>query len=149
MSVETEGKSGGVRAWYHDIQAGEKKSVTIGSPPYCDLRYTYHNEDEAKSAIKTYQDRSLRGEAKFSCDIGGNPNIMAEAVLRLNPAFRPYIPREWRIKTVKHKIDALSGFVTSLECEVFAGSHQSSDDLFSENYKLEDSNTHTDKDDFI
>jgi len=113
-------KKGGVRAFYHDIRTGEKKAVTVGQEPFHDLRYSWHNEAEAKAAISSYQNRSQRGKASLSCDMGGNPFVLAEAKLILDPPFRPYIPNVWRIKSVHHKFDYAGGYTTSIDCELFA-----------------------------
>jgi len=112
-------QKGGVRAFYHDIRSGEKKEVTVGQEPFHDLRYSWHNEAEAKAAISSYQNRSMRGKASLSADMGGNPFILAEARLIMTPPFRPYIPNEWRIKQVKHKLDVSGGYTTSIDCELF------------------------------
>jgi len=117
-------QKGGVRAFYHDIRTGDKKAVTVGQEPYHDLRYSWHNEAEAKAAVSAYQNRSMRGKASFSADMGGNPLVLAESKCVLNPPFRPYIPQEWRIKSVKHKLDTSGGYTTSIDCELFAPKQQ-------------------------
>jgi len=119
---------GGVRAFYHDIRTGDKKAVTVGDEPYHDLRYSWHNEAEAKAAASSYQNRSARGKASFSADMGGNVLVLAEAKCVLSPPFRPYIPALWRIKSAKHKFDVSGGFTTSIDCELFAPKQQNTVD---------------------
>ncbi|MET3560846.1 phage protein D [Bartonella japonica] len=116
---EEEEKKGGVLATYHDIRTGEKKEVKVGKPPFHELKYTYHNQSEAVAAIAAYRNKSSRGKSSFSCDISGDPFVQAEAKLVQNPSFRPYIPAEWRIKSVKHKLDKTGGYTTKIECELF------------------------------
>ncbi|WP_375646056.1 contractile injection system protein, VgrG/Pvc8 family [Bartonella sp. CM87QHHN] len=116
---EDKEKKGGVLATYHDIRSGEKKEVKVGNPPFHELKYTYHNQSEAVAAIAAYRNKSSRGKSSFSCDIGGDPFVQAEAKLVQEPPFRPYIPAEWRIKSVKHKLDKTSGYTTKIECELF------------------------------
>lgn len=118
------GEKGGVRAWWTDIRTGEKKSVTVGKEPYHDMRYTYHNEAEAKASISSYRNKSLRGKASFSCETGGNPLAQSEARLEMQPAFRPYIPPVWRIKNVKHRFERSGGYMTALEYELFDDSQE-------------------------
>ncbi len=91
---EDKEKKGGVLATYHDIRSGEKKEVKVGNPPFHELKYTYHNQSEAVAAIAAYRNKSSRGKSSFSCDIGGDPFVQAEAKLVQDPPFRPYIPAE-------------------------------------------------------
>uniref|UniRef100_UPI0035D021A0 late control protein n=1 Tax=Bartonella sp. MR110HLJHH TaxID=3243555 RepID=UPI0035D021A0 len=116
---EDKEKKGGVLATYHDLRSGEKKEVKVGNPPFHELKYTYHNQSEAVAAIAAYRNKSSRGKSSFSCDIGGDPFVQAEAKLVQEPPFRPYIPAEWRIKSVKHKLDKTGGYTTKIECELF------------------------------
>ncbi|WP_375694410.1 late control protein [Bartonella sp. AD24XZML] len=116
---QEEEKKGGVLASYHDIRSGEKKEVKVGKPPFHELKYTYHNQSEAVAAIAAYRNKSSRGKSSFSCDIGGDPFVQAEAKLVQEPPFRPYIPAEWRIKSVKHKLDKTGGYTTKIDCELF------------------------------
>nr|CBI81105.1 conserved hypothetical protein [Bartonella sp. 1-1C] len=116
---QEEEKKGGVLATYHDIRSGEKKEVKVGKKPFHELKYTYHNQSEAVAAIAAYRNKSSRGKSSFSCDIGGDPFVQAEAKLIQDPPFRPYIPAEWRIKSVKHKLDKMGGFTTKIDCELF------------------------------
>lgn len=112
------GQKGGVRAYWHDIRTGEKKEVTVGQEPFHDLRYTHHNEAEAKAAVSAYRNKSLRGKASFSCMIGGRPQVRAECKLILS-GFRPYIPAEWRIKSASHRYEPGGGYTTSIQAELF------------------------------
>ncbi|WP_375672806.1 contractile injection system protein, VgrG/Pvc8 family [Bartonella sp. CL45QHWL] len=116
---EDKEKKGGVLATYHDIRSGEKKEVKVGKAPFHELKYTYHNQSETVAAIAAYRNKSSRGKSSFSCDIGGDPFVQAEAKLVQEPPFRPYIPAEWRIKSVKHKLDKTGGYTTKIECELF------------------------------
>ncbi|WP_455475701.1 phage late control D family protein [Bartonella sp. B17] len=116
---QEEEKKGGVLAAYYDLRSGEKKEVKVGNAPFHELKYTYHNQSEAVAAIAAYRNKSSRGKSSFSCSMGGNPLIQAEAKLIQEPPFRPYIPAEWRIKSVKHKLDKTGGYTTNIECELF------------------------------
>ncbi|WP_413154868.1 phage late control D family protein [Bartonella sp. cb54] len=116
---EGEEKKGGVIASYHDLRSGEKKEVKSGEAPFHELKYTYHNQSEAVAAIASYRNKSSRGKSSFSCDMGGNPLIQAEAKLIQEPPFRPYIPFEWRIKSVKHEFAPNGGYTTQIDCELF------------------------------
>ncbi|WP_455466372.1 phage late control D family protein [Bartonella sp. B39] len=138
---QEEEKKGGVLATYHDIRSGEKKEVKVGKPPFHELKYTYHNQSEAVAAIASYRNKSLRGKSSFSCDIGGDPFVQAEAKLVQEPPFRPYIPAEWRIKSVKHKLDKTGGYTTKIECELF--------DKAQEDTAKNVANTTPDKDDTL
>ncbi|WP_375610707.1 MULTISPECIES: contractile injection system protein, VgrG/Pvc8 family [unclassified Bartonella] len=138
---EDKEKKGGVLATYHDIRTGEKKEVKVGKAPFHELKYTYHNQSEAVAAIAAYRNKSSRGKSSFSCDIGGDPFVQAEAKLVQEPPFRPYIPAEWRIKSVKHKLDKTGGYTTKIDCELF--------DETQENTAGNVANTTPDKDDTL
>ncbi|MCL6230203.1 phage late control D family protein [Bartonella bilalgolemii] len=138
---QEEEKKGGVLAAYHDIRTGEKKEVKVGKEPFHELKYTYHNQSEAVAAIAAYRNKSSRGKSSFSCDIGGNPFVQAEAKLIQEPPFRPYIPTEWRIKSVKHKLDKTGGYITKIDCELF--------DKAQEDTARNVANTKPDKDDIL
>ncbi|WP_127076027.1 phage late control D family protein [Rhodomicrobium lacus] len=112
------GEKGGVRAHWHDIRTSERKAVTIGKAPYHDLRYTHHNEAEAKAAVSAYKNKSSRGKAGFSCQVGGEPTIRAEAKLVL-ASFRAYIPELWRIKSCTHRFEPGGGYTTNITAELF------------------------------
>ncbi|WP_412059051.1 hypothetical protein [Bartonella sp. DGB2] len=62
---------------------------------------------------------AISGKAKFSFEMGGAPSIMAETKIVLSPPFRPYMPSTWRALSVSHKLTAESGYITSVECEIF------------------------------
>lgn len=109
---------GGVRATWTDYRTGETKVVLGGKAPYHDLRYSFHNETEAVAAVSEKMNASSREKASFSCDIGGNVSVQAEARLIL-ASFRPYIPTVWRIKSCEHRFDA-SGYKTTIEAELFS-----------------------------
>ncbi|ENN91158.1 contractile injection system protein, VgrG/Pvc8 family [Bartonella bovis] len=119
VEKQEEEKKGGVIATYHDLRSGEKKEVKTGQAPFHELKYTYHNQSEAVAAIAAYRNKSSRGKATFSCDMGGDAFIQAEMKLIQAPPFRPYIPQQWRIKSVKHRLDTAGGYTTSIECELF------------------------------
>lgn len=111
------GTAGGVRALWTDLRTGERKEVKVGSAPYHDMRFGFHNEAEAKAAATSFKNQSDRGNASFSCTVGGRPDVQAEAILML-PGLRPYIPVAWRIKSAAHRFDG-GGYRTSITAELF------------------------------
>lgn len=116
-SEGSEDEAGGVRAYWTDIRTGEQKEVTAGQEPFHDMRFTYHNESEARAAVDAFKNQSARGKATFDCTIGGNPAVQAEAVLLL-VNFRAYIPLKWRIKTAVHRFDG-DAYTTTISAELF------------------------------
>lgn len=133
--------TGGIRAYWTDIRTGEREEVTAGDEPFHDLRYSYHNEAEAQAAADAAKNAADRGKASFSCEVGGRPDVQAEAKLTL-AGFRPYIPAEWRIKQVTHRFES-GGYTTSITAELFeeqqtgvagsvAGTTPGEDDLIDE-----------------
>ncbi len=111
-------EKGGVRAFWNDIRTGERKEVTVGQEPFHDIRYTHHNEAEARAAASSYRNKAARGKAAFECTIGGRPSVQAEATLTL-VGFRPYVPTKWRIKSARHSFEPGGGYSTAISAELF------------------------------
>lgn len=112
------GEKGGVRAFWTDIRTGEKKEVTVGQAPFHDLRYTFHNEAEARAAASAHKNTADRGKASFSCLMAWSPLAQAEARLILAD-FRAYIPRDWRVKRAVHRFEPGGGLFNTVDAELF------------------------------
>lgn len=105
---------GGVRAYWWDMEAGEQRSVSVGSEPFEDIRYVHATEAEAKAAATTRKQSGERSQGELSFSLPGDTRLSAEGKLML--FVRPGVPAEWRIKRVVHRIST-QGFTTQVDCE--------------------------------
>ncbi|MEM7198209.1 MAG: late control protein, partial [Pseudomonadota bacterium] len=105
-----------VLAHWHDVEAGEKKSVTAGSgQPVFALPMVYDDQSKATNAAFARLRRFQRGKVKLSLSLIGNANIFAETPLQL-VGFRAGIVGDWVVSSVTHTLDS-SGFKTALDAE--------------------------------
>ena len=112
-------KFGSVVAFWHDVEKGDKQTVTVGADePEYSLRHTYSTEAEAISAAKAKLMQLSRGTASLSLTMIGNPFIQAEGKLLLT-GLRSPINGEWVINRSEHQIDS-GGFVTRCETSISA-----------------------------
>lgn len=106
-----------VTASWHDNNAAEKQSVTLGSgEPVFSLRHTYATEANAKRAAKAKLNALIRGSATLSLTLLGNPNLQAEGKINVT-GIRSPINGEWVITRVEHQLDN-SGSITTVEAEL-------------------------------
>jgi phage protein D len=110
-------RRGGVRAFWWDRDAGERREVRVGQPPYRDLRYDYRDAGEAAGAAAAAFNLGERGKAELSIECEGNPNFIAEAPLDLID-WRPGVPTAWRVTSVTHRIGR-SGYRCAIKAELF------------------------------
>jgi uncharacterized protein len=108
---------GGVKAYWWDQEAGERKEVIAGGSPYEELRYVHATEADAKNAVLAKMGQGERGQDELSLTLPGDTRLAAECRLRL-PDLRPGLPTDWRITKVEHKLSG-GGYVCHLECERF------------------------------
>ncbi len=111
--------AGGVKAYWWDFEKGERREVTVGSPPFEEIRYVHATEAEAKAAAATRKNTGERRQGELSFSLPGDPRLVAEGRLSIN--LRPGIPTDWRIKRVEHRLGA-QGYTTQVECERFTAS---------------------------
>ncbi len=108
---------GGVRAYWMDMEAGERREVTVGVQPYEELRYVHATEADAQVVAATRMNTGERGQDELSISLPGDTRLAAECHLRL-PNLRPGLPTDWRITKVEHKLSG-GGYVCQVECERF------------------------------
>lgn len=113
----------GVEARWHDIDAGERKTVMAGGGGESGgtpkrLRKVYHSEAEAKAAAKAEAGRMKRGAAEFSMTLAhGDAALAPETSVKLS-GFKPQADaREWIVAEVTHRLDKSGGFVTDVKLE--------------------------------
>jgi uncharacterized protein len=108
---------GGVKAYWWDADAGERKEVVAGVPPYEELRYIHATEADAQAAVLSKLNKGERGQNELSLTLPGDMRLAAECRLRL-PDLRSGLPTDWRITKVEHKLSG-GGYVCQVECERF------------------------------
>ncbi|MCX8016381.1 MAG: contractile injection system protein, VgrG/Pvc8 family [Rhodocyclaceae bacterium] len=108
--------AGGVKAYYWDFDAGERREVTVGKPPHSEIRHVYVSREKALAAAQAAQNGGARAQAELSLTLPGDARIVAESRLRL--ALRPGIPQTWIVARAEHRIGA-QGYTTQLECSVY------------------------------
>lgn len=106
--------SGGVKAYYWDFAAGERREVTVGKPPYTEIRHVYPSREKALAAAQSGQKTGQRSQGELSLTLPGDARLAAETRLRV--ALRPGIPTDWIIARAEHRLSA-QGYVTQLECQ--------------------------------
>lgn len=134
----------GVEARWHDVDAGERKTVKVTVPdegedqgalggeedqgpldgekdtarPPTRLRKVYHSEAEAKAAAKAEARRKKRAAAEFSMKLAlGDAALAPETGVQLQ-GFKPQADaRQWIVAEVTHRLDGSGGFVTDVKLE--------------------------------
>jgi uncharacterized protein len=108
---------GGVKAYWMDVEAGERREVVVGSEPYEELRYVHATEADALAVAATRMNAGERSQDELSITMPGDTRLAAECRINL-PDLRPSIPTDWRITKVEHKLSG-GGYVCQIECERF------------------------------
>jgi uncharacterized protein len=108
---------GGVKAYWMDQEAGERKEVVAGTAPYEELRYVHATEADAQNAVLAKMGQGERSQDELSLTLPGDTRLAAECRLSL-PDLRPGLSTGWRITKVEHKLSG-GGYVCQVECERF------------------------------
>lgn len=103
----------GVKAYYWDFDAGERKEVTIGKPPYSEVRHVHTSKDKALAAAKAALTTGDRQQGEFSLTLPGDPRLVAE--VRIEIDLRPGIPTVWIVDRAEHHFHP-QGYTTQLDC---------------------------------
>ncbi|MBN4078884.1 phage late control D family protein [Gammaproteobacteria bacterium AH-315-C21] len=107
-----------VVAHYQDYETGERISVRAGegSPSYS-IRHPLPDHDRAMAAAQSKLDALRRGASSASLTLKlGMPEIASESPVKLT-GFRSGYDADWVIQTARHKIDASSGYTTTVSLE--------------------------------
>ena len=112
----------GVKAFYYDTDKAKKNHVIVGlvqEGNIKELRYTCRDKQSAELAANAEFNRCKRSAKSLSLNLSrGMPELIPEQQIVVD-GFKPEIDELiWLGTTVTHTIDASSGFVTSLECEI-------------------------------
>lgn len=109
----------GVRAYYSDMSAARRLSVTVGSGDNLkELADIYANADEASKAAKAEWQRIERGTATLSLALSiGRPELMPQSVVHVT-GFKDEINAiAWLAVKVTHTLASGNGLLTSVELE--------------------------------
>ena len=108
----------GVRAWWHDARATERKAAIAGTETNLKtLKDTYATEADALAAAQAEMGRMVRGKATLEITLAlGQPALAVQTPVKVQ-GFKPEIDgQDWLIKTVEHELGD-NGFTTKLEME--------------------------------
>ncbi|MCP5136611.1 MAG: late control protein [Gammaproteobacteria bacterium] len=107
-----------VEAHYHDVDAAERKTVTIGGgEPVYTIRGTKADQATATQAARAKFDALERGAATISLsDCPGNPGLLAEAPL-ITTGARDGVNGRWVITSATHTYNKRSGYRCLVEAE--------------------------------
>lgn len=108
----------GVRAYWYDGNAAEKKSAIAGSENNLKtLAHSYATKASALRAARAEMGRIVRGAATLEISLAiGQPALMVQTPVNVR-GFKPEIDGTgWLCKTVEHSLDD-NGLVTRLELE--------------------------------
>lgn len=114
---EADDGTGGVKAYYRDYDAGETKAVTVGEPPYEEVKWVHPSEYKARAAAASKYNREERRKRELTVSMEGTPKATPEGRLHLE-GWRPNVPTEWRITSVQHTYKSASGFRTDVTGEL-------------------------------
>jgi uncharacterized protein len=116
MTKSERGGHKSVICYWHDHDAGKRKTVTSGSgkPVYRDKR-VYRTQVEAQAAADAQIGDLQRGKSDGSLDLVGDPTFFAEMAVTLS-GFDPDVDGKYTAKSVAHKFDS-SGYTTSVSLE--------------------------------
>jgi phage protein D len=105
-----------VEAVWHDLDSAEQIPFTVGnSPPVKKLRGTFATLDEAGRAAQAELDRILRGAAKPTFTLPGNPLLAAECAAEVS-GLRKELCGTWSVTKATHSFNN-NGYSATIECE--------------------------------
>ncbi len=108
--------AGTVVAYWHAVKQSRRNEVKVGSgEPVRQLRQYYPTSDMALAAARSELERRKRAQMTISITMPGDPNLIAEASLKLE-GWRDGIPTEWIITKAEHSLDS-GGYRTTIEAE--------------------------------
>jgi hypothetical protein len=117
MNTPDRGRYKSVQAFYQDIQAGEKKSITIGSgKPVYVIRSPLATQVQADQAARSRLDRLNRGTATLNGHLHPRTDLFAESRINIT-GIRPGVNGSWSLTKVTTKITD-NGYAVSFNAEV-------------------------------
>lgn len=115
----------GVRAYWHDKDRAEKRSVLVGTEDNEKrLKDTYGSEADALAAARAEQGRVERGKATMELTLAmGQPGLMPQTPVTLS-GFKPQIDAtQWLVVKLTHSLSD-GGMTTRIELETKGASQQ-------------------------
>lgn len=106
---------GGVKAYWWDFEAGQRQEVSVGKPPYAELRHVHVSREKALAAAQAALRTGARQQGELSLTMPGDARLVAQC--RLSIALRPGIPTDWIVSRAEHRFGP-QGYVTQLECNL-------------------------------
>jgi phage protein D len=105
LEILDRGKFGKVIAKYHDFVSAKEKQISIGSDePAYEMRFTFTDEQRAKSAATAKLAEFSRGISKLEISLAGDPKLFAEGKISI-PDIRYLKGKIWIISSVNHQLN--------------------------------------------
>jgi phage protein D len=124
-SGDQEQRYTGVRAFWYDSEAGERRHVLYGKEGVVlELEFNKISENGARKAAEAKFREVIRKGKTLSLTVPGNVQLAAERRIDVR-GLGASIDGEWVIKSVEHIIDG-SGFYSSAECSLEPDSNSES-----------------------
>lgn len=110
----------GVKAYYDDVKAAQRDSVTVGSSGNLkELPDMHANKDEAQKAAKSEWQRIERSTDQLSAVLStGKPDLMPQTNIRAQGFKSDINAITWLAIRVKHDLVNGSGLITSVDMEM-------------------------------
>lgn len=107
----------GVRAYWHDGKAANRKSVLVGTAVNAKvMKETFATEADARASARAEWNRVQRGVATLSLTLAqGNAALAPQTPVTVR-GFKPQIDGDWQAVRVSHTLDD-SGWTTQVEME--------------------------------
>lgn len=106
--------TGGVKAYWWDFEKGERHEVTVGTPPYAEIRHVYPSKQKALEAASSHRQCGERAQGELELMLSGDPRIVAQTPIVID--LRPGIPTKWIVQRAEHRLGR-EGYTTQLACE--------------------------------
>lgn len=105
----------GVRAVWFDGEEGVEVEVDAGTEPYKRIRQPHQNSDQAAAAAQGELRKLNREAATLRIECPGNPDLVAEGMIRLDDTWPTHMRGEWSLDKVTARGSRQSGYRCTLE----------------------------------
>ena len=95
----------GVCCFWHDLENAERKKVTIGAPPFFEVRHLQTTEEMAHARATAMYERLFRFTGIASLNLYGDPAVMAEQEMTITNVGQG-VDGTWQVNQVFHTINA-------------------------------------------
>lgn len=105
----------GCKTTWWDAAAGKVREEESGIAPFKTLRQRYSSADDAKAATEGETRRMMREALKVKIECPGNPGLVAEGIVLLDPSWPDFMRGRWSIDKVTASGDRLKSYRCLIE----------------------------------